>query len=373
MVREVSMGNKYLICILTNRRIDYFITVFLHLHAALKCSNTLRNQCKIIIACSPGNKRNIERYVKRFTKKYNGLYDIDIITGNSYLEKINLIFQKYPTNSYEYFVKHDDDVLVSSHTWITFLSNSPEVLASTDNLLTTINLSTGIPSCSFFVNQFLNEDEKSELNNIMFKSKIPDNIWGNDYSRINKYLDSLLSWDENGYWEQMNLLEYSYKGLHPVRTSLPCIVKLNSIVLERYDKFQSFLVSDKIFNSSDRYLCNNIFLMKYERYKEIINDKSLFVDCFDEVPINRYRESNSLNFCFFKESLGIHIAYNTAYRQEVTICGKSMSGKEVENHFLLCYLDKISKYFSKNGDKEVPELNGCYLGFLKICNRISNR
>tara|TARA_Y100001968_G_C19273441_1_gene675450 strand:- start:244 stop:486 length:243 start_codon:yes stop_codon:yes gene_type:complete len=45
-------------------------------------------------------------------------------------------------------------------------------------------------------------------------------------------------------------------------------------------------------------------------YKKIIEDISLFIDSFDEVPINKYRKINNLNILYIENSFGIHPSYN---------------------------------------------------------------
>ena len=49
---------------------------------------------------------------------------------------------------------------------------------------------------------------------------------------------------------------------------------------------------------------------KTETYKKIVEDSSLFVDKFDEVPVNKFRERHNLNMVFIKNSFGVHPSYN---------------------------------------------------------------
>ena len=73
------------------------------------------------------------------------------------------------------------------------------------------------------------------------------------------------------------------------------------------------------------YLCNSVFCIRTDIYETIINDKSLYVDDFDEVPLNKYAWNNSTTHLFVKNGFGIHMCYNTipnniAY--EVNFCLK---------------------------------------------------
>ena len=58
------------------------------------------------------------------------------------------------------------------------------------------------------------------------------------------------------------------------------------------------------------YLCNNCFCIKTEKYNEIIYDKNLFVDKFDEVPLSRYTILHQMKHVYIKNGLGIHMYYN---------------------------------------------------------------
>ena len=69
----------------------------------------------------------------------------------------------------------------------------------------------------------------------------------------------------------------------------------------------SHLIKD---NEKYPYFCNNIFGIKTNNWKKIISDRSLFVDNFDEVAINKYRENNKMNFVFDIGLPIIHTMYN---------------------------------------------------------------
>jgi hypothetical protein len=365
----MAYKKQFLICILTNRNVNYATTVFLHLHAALNFSEKHRNECKIVFACSPGRTSQL----KLLQNLFKNDYDIDIFECDGYLNKLHAVFSTYSVQDYQYFIKCDDDVLMSANTWINLLENSSKELTDEMNLLTTVNLSTGIPSWSYFVTVFFSENEKRTIYNNLANDEVPDNMWGNNYSALNRHIKSQSSWNEERYWETMNSLGYYYKGLHPIRSKLNYTVLINSAIVNSYLNFQCAVVRCSFEKIKDRYLCNNVFVIRYEVYQRIIRDKSLYIDDFDEVPLNRYREKNNLNICFLKDSLGVHIAYNMVYDQTAIINNKIMNGKKVEDFFLKCYFSNIKKYLKDIGCNKIDKINFQKLTNLQKCNNMLNQ
>ena len=336
-----------MICILQHRDVNYSLVAFLHLHAALRQSRELRSRCKIVFACSIHGSYELHN----LKAKFGDVYDIDIFECESeYPKKIDAIFSQYSTDDYQYFIKHDEDVFISSKSWIDLLEQSEKIIDDSVNLLATVNLSTGIPSWYNFSKAFFNAEEQKLLESKLSQSSIPNQLWGNDYSSLNNHIALNRIWDEDGYWEKMNALKYHYRGLHPVRVQLDLPININEIILNRYDAFQQHQPLGGYSDVENRYFCNSFFCMSYQRYKEILADKSLYVDAYDEVSINRYAQKNQLKFCFLKDSLGIHVIYNSVYDQNGYVNGRNLNGDEIEQIFLEGYRKKIIHHLVKNGD-----------------------
>ena len=318
------------------------------MHAALRENKDLRSQCKIVFACSTHGSFELHNLRDKFCE----LYDIDIFEcASSYPKKIDAIFSQYSIEDYQYFIKHDEDVFITSESWMGLLTQSVEILNDPANLLTTVNLSTGIPSWSKFSEVFFTEDERNSLLKKLSHCSIPNQLWGNDYSSLNKFIQSSPSWDEDGYWKAMRELGYYYQGLHPVRVVLEYPIFINETILTRYSDFQTTNLSEGFESISDRYFCNSFFCMRYKKYKKILADKSLYVDIYDEVPINRYADNNKLNFCFLSGSLGVHVIYNSIYDQRGLVNGRNLNGDEAEKFFLDQYVKNILEYLSIKGDQ----------------------
>ena len=54
-----------------------------------------------------------------------------------------------------------------------------------------------------------------------------------------------------------------------------------------------------------------MFLIKTERWRSIIFDRSLYRDDFDEVPLNLYCDNNNLKKIYIKNGFAVHPSYNT--------------------------------------------------------------
>ena len=148
---------EFLICFLQHRNINFTINSFLHLHYAIMNDQYLIQKIKIIIAYSGYFKHILNNFIQIF----HDIYDIELMECQTeYLSKIELILNNYNPNDYKYFIKHDEDVFLSSLTWNNLIKFSPDILEKKNNLLTTVNLSTGIPTWSYFVNCFFDEKSK---------------------------------------------------------------------------------------------------------------------------------------------------------------------------------------------------------------------
>ena len=337
------MKKKFLISILQHRNVYFAITAFFHLHAALKDRPDLRRLVKIVFACT-GRKLIALEEIKR---QYGNLYDIDIFEcEGDYLIKVNAIFSAYPQSEYPYFIKHDEDIFVSPQSWTRLLESAEQCLSDSENLLLSVNLSTGIPSWSQFASVFFSIKELKRIYANLALSQVPNELWGNDYTALQRNIDSVDEWDENSYWDWVNDLGYDYRGIHPIRLEIGYPLIINQLIINDYQKFLDASVSTEIYKISNRYFCNSFFCMPYERYQTVVQDKSLFVDLFDEVPINRYARIHKANFCFLENSLAIHIIYNSVYEQDTILENGICNGRKLEQYFLRRYFNLITQHLN---------------------------
>lgn len=333
------MKKKFLICILQHRDAEFAITAFLHLHAALHDQPELAGDIKIVLACTSHDSKDLASLQKTFCNKY----DIDLLRCTStYKEKLQEVFQNYPVEDFEYFIKHDEDVFPSAESWKSFLTIADSVLTDPSNFLLSVNLSTGIPRWHGFASVFMTAAELNKLKSEMALTRIPHDLWGMDYSTLNEFIGQMPSWDEEGYWNAVKKIDGPYKGVHPVRLNIEIVRFINSLIVSRYGDFQRRRVSHAYVAEQGKYFCNSFFCMPYARYQKVFGDASLYVDVFDEVPVNRYASRNLLNFCYVQDSMAIHILYNSVYRSEVVLDGYPLNGGRLEYFYLRKYFDLIN-------------------------------
>jgi hypothetical protein len=221
-------------------------------------------------------------------------------TGNNYLSKINYAVQ----SECEYSCSMDDDILISTYLWDYIIENI-HILNDNTNLLIAPIISNGIPSVELFMEDFLTSNQSDVLKSIFLNTKI-ENHWNVDYSSLNK---SREVWDFMFYKDVSNI-NHHYKGIHPIRVSYDAQRKLVEYICENKER----ILSDNIFKLESYrfpYFCNSFFFIKTSIWKSIIENKSLYRDEYDEVPLNLYMQLNNLNIVFVRNGGCVHMAYNT--------------------------------------------------------------
>lgn len=335
---------KYLICILQHRNSSYAVTAFLHIAQVLRENKDLAKDCKIVIAASSRNDSELQKIKDYYAQEL----DVDVFECNpSYPEKIQAVLEKYPPENFEYFIKHDEDLFLSVDSWKKLLTLSEDKLRDPSYLLTTVNLSTGIPTWYQFVTSFFPNDVLNDIHRHLAEDTIPDMLWGNNYSSVNQTIRNMTVWDEDKYWQAINSLPYDYKGIHPVRTNIWYAKTINEYIIANYEKILNSPAKETFTPTTARYFCNSFFMMRYSTYRTIFKDKTLYSDAFDEVPINRYLKKNNLSFLTLDDSCGVHILYNSVYDQKIQYRKKTYSGAMLEEAFSYIYFIKITHTLSK--------------------------
>jgi len=347
--------DRILICILQHRNPNYTVTAFLHLFAALRDDDELRRKCKILLACT--SRRSPE--LLALERIFGSECDVEVFeTIGSYPEKLRSVVNKYPPEQYQFFVKHDEDILVSRNTWHSFLRSAPAALGDPSNLAATVNLSTGIPSWMDFADRFLHPDERDSLQSMLNHERVPERLWGMNFEMVSRYVARRKgAWDESAYWRFMNAQGAYSKGVHPVRIYLAYGQLLNEAILRRYADFQTAAVSDRFTRVTDRYLCNSFFMIRYPTYTSFMNEDMLHdaKDGYGEVAMNRYREIHDLAFCFLQGSLGVHILYNTTYMQ-LTQGPRRINGLRYEYECLTRYLALVRQWLAERGETRAHQI-----------------
>jgi len=230
--------------------------------------------------------------------------NVFLVEGGNYMLKILTGIDSYS----EYSIKLDEDIFLSTAVWDFFLDNI-DILENETNLFLSPILNNGIPSVDLFIDQFCNAEEKQILNKIFLRTSLPS-IWGADYSKLENHTTKAHHWSSENFYNEVAKINHYYKGVHPVRFSADAQNYILDVVLKRFDKILN-CSNMSFFYDKKPYFCNSVFGIKTETWHKIVNDKSLFKDEFEEVPLNLYREENNLSMVFINNGFGVHPSYNT--------------------------------------------------------------
>jgi len=251
--------------------------------------------------------------VQFFNEKCKTLNNIsyNIISSNpDYWSKLQLI---KINNLTEYSIKVDEDIFMNSKV-LDFIIENTNIVDQKDTLILAPLMSCNIPTTDYFINSYFEKEDTIKINKSFLNVDLNyvSKWWGYNYSHLNEFTIQ----NKTGYWnyekflEASNNINHHFKGIHPVRVGREPHEIINNLLLENLDKFIN-CSNFKIFYLKNRYFTNSFFLIRTDRWLELLNDKSLYVDPFDEVPLNKYAVKNNMNFAFIDGAFAIHTAFNT--------------------------------------------------------------
>lgn len=229
--------------------------------------------------------------------------------GYNYMPKLYAALAKVTT---PYCIKLDEDCFMSEGVWSYWLEQIPTVLAESENLTLAPMLSNGIPSCEWFLHDFLapaTEEYNAllrEFAKVEFRS-----YWGNDYTSLNAYTVESGIFNADFFYEAVKKLPYFYKGVHPVRMSGHLQRRINDLILADMPRFLN--PSEMTIKEIDApYFCNSCFAIRTDDWLTIVTREDLQRDSFDEVPLNLYREERNAKMMFIRRGYGVHTMYGFA-------------------------------------------------------------
>jgi hypothetical protein len=269
--------------------------ILAHAHELSKCKY---DNFHFYVLCN-GVDAELKEKIESYLGDKVSFYYFDRSHMLNYLMKVVFALNQ----NHEYSVKHDEDCFMTTDSWDRFFNNI-ESLGEND-LLTTGAISSGIPTVELFLKNHA-PAIKTELYSMFNQTKLTDH--GADYRSLN---EDLPEWDSDRFYFKVKNFDHYYKGIHPVRVRFDCQKKINDYILENFKETmtpkEGEIIKD---NTKYPYFCNNIFGMKTDHWRNIVADRSLFVDNFDEVAINKYRERHNMNFVFDTGLPIIHTMYN---------------------------------------------------------------
>jgi len=227
---------------------------------------------------------------------------------DNYMQKVRLAVRFAEENNTPYLLKCDNDIFLTPQS-LDYMIDNLSILDNNEYLTLGPTLSSGIPGIEYFMNQYLSESEQNILRNKFLKTNF-FNRDGAEYTILNKHTIDSISWNSMDFFNSIKNLQHYYKGIHPIRMNYDAIDYLNTCILNNKEKFFNTLPSALILNDTSPYLCDSIFCIRTDVYKKIIYDNSLFVDSYDEVPLNKYAWKELMKHAFVENGFAIHILYN---------------------------------------------------------------
>ena len=237
-------------------------------------------------------------------------YDVFSFSSyQNYLEKVRFAIRYAKDHSFPYMMKCDNDLFFRGRT-LDYMIHHLELLDNPANLTLGPELSSGIPCIEYMMNDFLKESERATLQHKFLETRMED-LWGATYTPLNKYTLDATAWDGAAFFQAVQQTRHHYKGIHPIRVNLDAIRYLNQCIIQNKAEFYKDKDLSLIYDSSSPYLCNSVFCIKTATYDTIVHDLSLYVDDFDEVPLNRYAWKMGAQHVFVQHGYGLHMYYNT--------------------------------------------------------------
>lgn len=236
---------------------------------------------------------------------------------NNYLRKVHYASHYADVNNFPYVMKCDNDLFLKANT-LDFMIDNLELLENSNNLTIGPVLTSGIPGVEYFKDQFLDLEAQEEIEKLFLKTQFQDNFCGANYGFLNKNTLESLEWDKEAFFENVKSMNHHYKGIHPIRVNEESLQFLNDYIIKNKERFlEENSKLEVIYDDKSPYLCNSIFCIKNDIYKKIIFDNSLYVDSFEEVPLNKYCWNNNMKHLFIRNGFAIHMYYNwKAYHLE---------------------------------------------------------
>lgn len=226
---------------------------------------------------------------------------------------------------HQFCVKHDEDCFMTSESWDKFFYGLESM--QDDELVYSGVISSGVPTVDLFLEHHA-PAIKEKLGEMFKNTKLGLHVV--DYDSLNDEYPN--GWNTDIFYEKLRNFHHYYKGIHPVRVNFDALKAINDYILDNYKEVMSAKEKPIIRDAEYYpYFCNSLNGIRTKDLINIVSDRSLFVDAFDEVPMNRYRQINNKKFVFDCGIPIIHTMYNWSpnfeYEKDLinTLIQKSLS------------------------------------------------
>lgn len=287
--------------VFTSRR-DHYLPLFFHFVKRMKPANRARVHVSLLVYGDPA------RYAPTLDGlRAQGVAAKAVAFRSEYLEKtLWAVHQPFP-----YSAKIDEDVFLNEHA-LDFIVENISVLDDPAHTAVSPIFSNGIPTCDRFLAQVFSDADREALEGMFLATRF-GRLWGYDYAFLNRHTVGASRWDPEAFYRAVAAWPHPYKGIHPVRVNPEAQIAINERILARYTDAFAAPRPYAMTPDDHPYLCNNLFFIKTEKWRRIVQNISLYVDPFDEVPLSRHKQRKGERWVIVDRSFGIHTVYNTVY------------------------------------------------------------
>lgn len=265
-----------------------------------KCSQDTKDNLFILIV----NSSNDMTYYNDNLIKYNLNFECSHVPcpQSNYLPKVNYAINFANNNGFKYIFKCDNDVIIPAYTLDYIMSNI--TLLDTKYLTLSPNISTGLPSVEYFIDEAFSHDEALTIRSEFNKCKFNRQVGVFDYNILNNIDET---WDYKQFFNSLKNINTYYKGTHPIRHGFG-----NDLLNDLIIKYKTQIFEKKtcsIIEDDPPYFANMCFFISTKTYNDLINNERLTINGCDDIPLNRYAWKYNLKHGIISYGYAIHIAY----------------------------------------------------------------
>lgn len=320
------MNKKITINYLSHDRLDFCELMF---HFLSKIKEENKQKIKINILASQENNW------KELCDPLGIEYSVHIIKSNrNFLDKIDIAL----STDTKYSVKLDEDNFANNHIW-DYMIEKVDVLNNEEYLALAPVMTNNIPSCDFFIEDYIKDEEvKSMIYGYFLNRSMPNGLWGVDYTVLNKHTINAKQWNPKAFYESVANLGTQIMGIHPLRISYEAQKTINDYIIDHIEDFVN-KKEYEIFTVDVPYYNNGISVIKTDEWRKILSQSS--VDGFDEISLNIYKNKHDKKILFIKNAFAVHPMYNTVFGDKNPWNIGVANGQQAESDFYKKLVNKV--------------------------------
>jgi hypothetical protein len=229
---------------------------------------------------------------------------------NNYKEKLDWSIGQ----PYEYYIIIGEDTFLGPSTWDFFIENT-SILNDDKNLTLSPVLNLGVPTVDIFMEDFCTEEEISTLHKMFLSTDIYNTAgvrWcghnqdAEEFRTLNQFTLDAKKWEPEKFLSYVDKMNWTLKGIHPIRFNYEAQCYLCDLVIQKIDKFLSPQNYEFDFRYTP-YLCNEMSMIRTDIFKKI-RDEFGFMP-YDEPCLNFYKRKYNLNHVFVKRGFALHTLF----------------------------------------------------------------